>query len=724
MAPSKKPVLPPAPDSPVTVLSGVGPARAAAYAKAGVRTVSDLIYHIPRSYENRGDVRLLENSLLEGKSSVILTVGSVPVVTRLRGRMTVTKFKAYDESGSCDMVFFNQPYLKQQFTMDSVWRFYGQVESRHGRGGVRRYSMSSPSYERWTETAVLKDYTAVYPLSEGLTQKQVAANVEEAMALCAGAVPDVLPDDVRRDNGLCTLDYALRNIHNPEDYPALLRAKKRLVFDELFLFSLLLAKKGNRKREPGAFRCEKQNITPLLKLLPYELTEAQKSAVRDIAGDMKSDVPMSRIVIGDVGCGKTIVAACAVYISFLSGRQSALMAPTEILATQHYADLSPLFEKLGVRCALLTGSTRAAERKKILSGLASDDPKARIDFVIGTHALLTEGVDFSALSLVITDEQHRFGVRQRSALAGKTEHVHVLAMSATPIPRSLALVLYGDLDITKIDQMPPGRQKVETRLANESMRERLRARIRETVDSGGQVYIVCPSIDEPNERGTNDAGELGLDEITDAGPHKRPALKPVSRYAAHLSEKMPDLRIEVIHGKLKPAKKDEVMKSFIAGNIDVLVSTTVIEVGVNVPNATLMIVENAERFGLSQLHQLRGRVGRGTRKSMCILVSDDEGESARSRLAAMASTSNGFEIAEADLKNRGPGDFVSRSGDPDIRQSGGLRFRFADLCGDAGLFATASAAARGIYESDPQLDGYPALKKTVSDMTSGETVLD
>ena len=720
----KKPAPAPGPDSPVTVISGVGPAKAAAYAKAGVRTVSDLIYHIPRSYENRGDVRLLEDSLPDGKSSVILTVGSIPVVTRLRGRMSVTKFKAYDESGSCDMVFFNQPYLKQQFTLDSVWRFYGKVESRRGRGGVRRYSMSSPSYERWTRDAVLPDFTAVYPLSEGLSQKQIAANVAEAMAICGESVPDILPDSVRRKMGLCTLDYALKNIHNPDDYAALLRAKKRLVFDELFLFSLLLARKGKRKREKGAFQCTKQNITPLLKQLPYELTGAQKSAVRDIAADMRGEIPMSRIVIGDVGCGKTVVAACAVYIAVLSGRQAALMAPTEILAGQHYADLCPLFEKIGVRCALLTGSTKAAERKKILRGLVSDDPSLRIDFIIGTHALLTECVDFSALGLVITDEQHRFGVRQRSALAGKTEHVHVLAMSATPIPRSLALVLYGDLDITKIDEMPPGRQKVETRLADESMRQEIDSNIELTVRSGGQAYIVCPSIEEQTERGASDGGEVGLEDITDSGPCRRPPLKAASKYAADLQKRLPGLRVSLIHGKLKPAQKDAVMKSFAAGEIDVLVSTTVIEVGVNVPNATLMIVENAERFGLSQLHQLRGRVGRGKRKSVCILVSDDAGEGARARLRAMVTTSNGFEIAEADLQNRGPGDFVSRAGDTDIRQSGGLRFRFADLCGDAGLFASASAEARRIYGEDPSLDSYPDLRDAVASMTSGDTVLD
>jgi ATP-dependent DNA helicase RecG len=720
-----KKTAPPTPSSPVSVLPGVGPAKAAAYGKAGVRTLSDLIYHIPRAYENRGDVRLLSDARTDGgKTAVVLTVASVPSFRRLRGHMSVVKFKAFDDSGACELTFFNQPYLRDQFVTDSVWRFYGQVEARAGRGGVMRYSMSSPSYERWDGSGALPDFTAVYPLAEGLSQKQVAANVAEALKLCGGDVPDALPDEIRREYGLCTLDYALRNIHEPEDYPALARAKKRLVFDELFLFSMLLAGKRSRSRETGAFPCTKQNISPLLSLLPYELTGAQKRAVRDIAGDMKTDVPMSRIVIGDVGCGKTAVAACAVYIAVLSGRQAALMAPTEILAAQHYAELSPLFEKLGVRCALLTGATRAAEKKKIRDGLAAADPGERIDFIIGTHALLTGDVDFAALSLVITDEQHRFGVRQRSVLAGKAEHPHILTMSATPIPRSLALVLYGDLDITKIDEMPPGRQKVETRLANESMRDRVDQAVAKAVAAGGQVYIVCPSIDEDPGGGAAAGGEVGIGDITDDGIRERPPLKAASKYAEELAERLPGLRIALVHGRMKPSAKDAVMKDFAEGKTDVLVSTTVIEVGVNVPNATLMIVENAERFGLSQLHQLRGRVGRGSRRSECVLVSDDAGEGARARLTAMATTSDGFEIAEADLRNRGPGDFVGRSDGADIRQSGGLRFRFADLCGDAGLLAAASAAARRITEEDPELAAHPVLKQTLAGLSAGDTPAD
>ncbi len=705
--------------SPVSSLPGVGPAKAAAYKKAGVATLEDLIYHIPRGYENRGDIRELDNARCDGKTAVVLTIATKPTSTRLRGRMTVVKFKAYDDSGVCDMIFFNQPYLRDTFTVGSQWRFYGNVEVKRMRTGLR-FSMSGPVYERW-EPEKLKDFNAVYPLSEGLSQKQVAQNVEEVITKFADNIPDLLPSEVRTEYGLCTLSFALRNIHNPEDFPALARAKRRLVFDELFQFSLLVSRQGKHTRETGAFPCVKQNISPLLEKFPYELTGAQKRAIRDIAGDMKTETRMSRIVIGDVGCGKTAVAAAAIYIAALNGRQSALMAPTEILARQHYEDLGPLFESLGVRTALLIGATTAAQKKKIKAGLLCEDPDARIDLVIGTQALITADTDFSALSLVITDEQHRFGVGQRAALAGKTGKAHVLAMSATPIPRSLALVLYGDLDISKIDEMPVGRQKIDTYLVDETKRDRVNSFIEKTVADGGQAYIVCPSIDERDDG--LDGGDVGLEDIGSVEITHHTPLKAAKVYANELGEALPKLSIALIHGKLKAAEKEAIMTGFAAGDIDVLVSTTVIEVGVNVPNASLMIIENADRFGLSQLHQLRGRVGRGKRKSCCILISDAPGQTAKDRLGAMVRTNNGFEIAEEDLKNRGPGDFLASSADDSIRQSGGLRFRFADLAGDASLFADATNAAKALLEADPQLEKHPELRAFLETKTSGDTIL-
>ncbi len=699
--------------SPVTVLSGVGPAKAAAYAKAGIENLEDLLLHIPRAYENRGDIRLLENSHADGgKSAVVLTIATTPTAAKLKGRLTIVKFRAFDESGSAEITFFNMPYLRQTFTVGSEWRFFGVVERVVKRTGTS-YKMSSPAYEPYTMNA-LPDFTAVYPLSEGLTQKNLAAHVNEALRLC-GPPPDILPDEIRRRRGLCTLGYAVRNIHNPENYTALAAAKRRLIYDEFFLFSLCMAMQGKKRREGSAVPCKKQNISPLLSFLPYELTGAQKRAISEIAADMKGDLPMRRMLIGDVGCGKTIVAAAAMLIAVMSGRQAALMAPTEILARQHYEDLRELFGKMGIECALLIGATPVKEKRRVYSGLSAENENARIPIVIGTHALLSEGVQFAALSLVVTDEQHRFGVNQRAALTEKSKGTHLLSMSATPIPRSLALVMYGDIDISRIDEMPPGRQAVDTFVVDEGYRERLIAFIKKTVSEGGQVYVVCPSIEENPDR---DSGEVDLLDIGDDGIYKRPPLKAAIEYAEQLSEALPELSIAFMHGKLKSDQKEAIMTSFECGDINVLVSTTVIEVGVNVPNASLMIVENAERFGLSQLHQLRGRVGRGSRKSFCILVSDDQSNTARTRLQVMKNNHDGFSIAEADLKARGPGDFLA-SNSNEIRQSGGLRFRFADLCGDASTLANATEDAHSLLALSPALTEYPALREQIYKLGAG-----
>lgn len=701
-------------NSPITVLSGVGSSRAQAYARLGVLTVGDLIYHVPRAYENRGDIRTLEQSRADGgKTAVVLTVSTAPVASRLRGRMTIVKFRAVDENGDiCELAFFNQPYLRTTFTLGSEWRFYGAVERKPTRYGIR-YAMTGPSFEPWQE-GILSDFIPIYPLSEGLTQKVVTANVTDAMRLCTAELNDPLPDNIRRDQNLCTLPFAVRNIHNPSNYTDLAKAKKRLIFDELFYFSLLMAQKHTRQRHSGAFPCKKQNITPLLHLLPYELTGAQKRVISQIAADMRTDIPMDRIVIGDVGCGKTIVAAAAIYIAVMSGRQAALMAPTEILARQHFSELGELFSKLGVSCELLVGATTTAEKKRIKAGLASSDPSKRISVVIGTHALISSGVEFDSLSLVVTDEQHRFGVNQRTALAEKADHTHVLSMSATPIPRSLALALYGNTDVSKVDEMPAGRRKVDTFVVNEDYRERIIAFIKKQCAEGGQVYVVCPSIDEDPGNEAPNSGEISIYDITDEGIEKKPPLKAAVAYAEELQQKLPELTVAFVHGKLKSPQKDAIMTHFEAGDVQVLVSTTVIEVGVNVPNASLMIVENAERFGLSQLHQLRGRVGRGKRRSYCILVSDDNSRTAKRRLAVMQDTNDGFQIAEADLEARGPGDFLKTFGSAEVRQSGGMRFRFADMSEDASIFVAASEAARSLLEADPGLDSYPLLKETLA----------
>ncbi len=695
--------------SPITALSGVGRAKSEAYARMGVETLEDLLYHIPRAYENRGDIRrLAEVCNGDGKTAIVLTVATEPRCARLPRRLSLLKFRACDESATAEITFFNQDYLRGKFVLGSTWRFYGIVEV-HGQGS--RYRMASPAYEPW-EDGRLPDFTAVYPLSEGLTQKQLAQNVSEAMRLCATAIVDPLPEEIRCRMNLSTLGFALHAIHLPDSYSSLAAAKRRLIFDELFYFSLGLAGRQKHERERGAPICSKQNITPLLRLLPYELTGAQKRTISEIAADMRRDVPMERIVVGDVGCGKTVVAAAAMLIAVMSGHQAALMAPTEILARQHYNELAPLFSSLGIKTALLTGSASAAEKRKIRESLVHPVAELRTDIVIGTHALISDGVEFASLALAVTDEQHRFGVAQRAALSRGGRHVHALAMSATPIPRSLALTLYGDLDISKIDEMPPGRQKVDTFAVNESYRERINSFIEKTVSAGGQVYIVCPSIDEAED---TTGGELDIEDIKDDGFEVKPPLKAAAVYAEELRANLPTLRIALVHGKMKSSEKDYVMRAFADGECDVLVSTTVIEVGVNVPNASLMIVENAERFGLSQLHQLRGRVGRGKRRSYCILVSESHSENAQRRLAVLTKTQNGFDIAEEDLSLRGPGDFFGKRGEG-VRQSGGVRFRFADLCGDAGLLASATAEAKQLLADDPGLREHPLLRAEIEKM--------
>lgn len=695
-------------ESPVTVLDGVGRTRAEYYAKLGIYTLGDLIAHYPRAYENRGDVCLLAQSRTDGKSSVILTVATEPRVVRLRSHKSFLKFRAFDDSGSCEIVYFNQDYLKSQFPVGSVYRFFGKVE-RTGK----RYTMSSPIAEAWTEDANLPPLWAVYRMTEGISPKQIAKDIAAAMMLLEPVREDPLPAQLRERRGLCTLSFAERHIHRPDDWKSLAAARRRLVYDEFFCFALGAAMTHTRAKEHGAPICANGDISGLTKQLPYRLTGAQERAIADIRHDMARDIPMSRIVVGDVGCGKTVCAAAAILIAVQSGRQAALMAPTEILARQHYSELSALFENMGISCALLIGATTAAQKRKIKTELAD----GRLMVVIGTHALLSDGVEFASPGLVVTDEQHRFGARQRAKLSEKNAHAHLLVMSATPIPRSLALVLYGDLDLSKIDEMPPGRQRVDTFAVDESYRERLNGFIAKQVEDGGQVYVVCPAVEEQETA----PEEVTLAQICETGVQKteKAPLKAAVQYAKVLQETFPQYKIGFLHGKMKSIEKERIMQAFAANEIQILVSTTVIEVGVNVPNACLMIVENAERFGLSQLHQLRGRVGRGTRKSYCVLVSGgtgELGERSMARLNTMRNTYDGYAIAEQDLAQRGPGDFLGSGADASVRQSGGLAFRLADAGEDISILTEATADAREILTADPDLSKAPLLSERVRGM--------
>lgn len=709
--------------TPIEALSGVGPTRKTAYNKMGIYTVEDLLYHFPRAYEHRGDVRALAESRDEayrtGKArmATLLTVSTEPRVSRVKGRMTVLKFRAFDESGSCEITFFNQEFLRNTFSVGGVFRFYGRVEA----AGKDRYTMTAPAFEPFVESRPLPPLYAVYPLTEGISNKMISDHIRQSLP-ATSLVEDPLPESVRAAEGLCTLGYALREIHAPADFQSLHTAKRRLAFDEFFRFALGLGTAGRTARVKGAPICRvsEATINEFLKALPYALTGAQSRALADLRRDMASDTAMNRMIVGDVGCGKTVCAAAAMYIAVKAGRQAALMAPTSILATQHAADLLPLFEKLGIRGALLTGHTPAAQKKKIYAALAAEDPAKRLDVVIGTQALLSEGVAFAAPGLVVTDEQHRFGVNQRATLSEKNANAHLLVMSATPIPRTLALVMYGDLEVSRIDEMPPGRQRVDTFVVDESYRARLDAFIRKNVDAGGQVYVVCPAVEEAESDEDTAlipiSADFGGEQTAMAMVKREPDLpmKAAVQYAAELQERLPDLTVAFVHGKMKPAEKDKVMTAFAAGEIQVLVSTTVIEVGVNVPNACLMLVENAERFGLSQLHQLRGRVGRGTKKSYCVLIRNGGGETAKARLEVMRTTYDGYAIAEKDLAQRGPGDFLAPADGAGIRQSGG--FRLAENCSDTELMNHAFQHAREMLTDDPELAGYPELKRTVEQM--------
>ncbi len=691
-------------ESPVTVLPGVGRVRAEHYAKMGIYTLGDLLLHYPRAYENRGDVCLLADARLDAKSAVILTVATEARCVRLRSHKSFLKFRAYDDSASCEIVFFNQDYLRTSFPVGATFRFFGKVER-----AKNKFTMSAPAFEPWTEFATLPPFHAVYRITEGISPRQIARDVSAALELLLSNEEDHLPPSLLQKRELCTLAFAERNIHAPTDAAALAAARRRLVYDEFFCFSIGAAMATKRERALGAPVCTQNDLSPLTSSLPYELTGAQKRAISEIARDMARPIPMARILVGDVGCGKTVCAAAAILIAVKSGRQAALMVPTEILARQHYGELAPLFSSLGISTALLVGATPAAQKRKIKEALASPVEALRLRVVIGTHALLSDGVEFAAPGIVITDEQHRFGARQRASLAEKNLHAHLLVMSATPIPRSLALVLYGDLDISRIDEMPPGRQRVDTFVVDESYRARLNAFIRRQVrEEGGQVYVVCPSIEEREES----EDEITLADLRADGSIAPPLpLKAALTYTKELQEALPDLGIAFLHGKMKSAEKDAVMKKFSENEIQVLVSTTVIEVGVNVPNATLMIVENADRFGLSQLHQLRGRVGRGNKKAYCVLVAGGEdgrlSDPSRARLNVMRTTYDGYRIAEEDLALRGPGDFLA-TGDS-IRQSGGLSFRLADAGEDVTLLSEATLDARELLESDPTLESAPLL---------------
>ena len=682
--------------TPVNKLNGVGKVRAEQLSRLGINTVGDLIYLFPRAYENRGIVRPLSNLSIDEASSYMLTVATTVSEARIRKGLTISKFRAFDLTGSCEIIFFNSPYVKDIFHVGSEFRFWGKPTVKKGK-----VQFTNPKYEPYIEGLPLPDFVPIYPLTDGLSSKQIDKLIKSAINDILPEIIDPIPDYLRLDNSLPTLTYAIKNAHFPENNQSLSAAQRRLAFDEMIYFGLGISMSASQKEGIPGIKLSPCSLKPLTDLLQYELTGSQKDAINDMYRDMVIGKdgqvsPMARIIVGDVGCGKTVCALAAAYIVARSGYQTALMVPTEIVARQHYNEFASLLGKLGLKVELLLGSTSQKEKKRIKTALESGEANV----VVGTHALITDDVSFAKLGLVITDEQHRFGVAQRAKLKDKSSSAHLLVMSATPIPRTLALTMYGDLDISRITEMPKGRQKVDTFVVNESYRSRLYDFIRKQIALGGQCYVVCPSI-EPSE----DLSACICDPLT--GEIIREDLlnlKHAIEFAEEMKSNLPDLRIGVLHGKMKPTEKDVVMASFSKGDLDIIVSTTVIEVGVNVPNASLMIIENAERFGLSQLHQLRGRVGRGNRKSYCVLVSDINSQKSKDRLEVIRTTHDGFSIAEKDLLLRGPGDFFSQVSGDNFRQSGGFEFKFASMCDDSQLFTTAFSAAKSIIQKDPDLD--------------------
>ncbi len=649
----------------VRYLRGVGEARAKTFASMGITTLYDLLSYFPRAYEDRSRLVPVAELQVDEPACFRAFVTSTPRTHHIRKGLDLTKLSVADETARLNLTFFNQSYVADNLEYGREYYFYGTLS-----GDYMGYGMTNPIFEAVEKPGVLtRRIMPIYSLTAGMTNGLMTRSIAQAMDACLADLPELLPRELRERYGLCDAVTAYRNIHAPASFEALDLARHRLVFEEFFIFSIGLSLLRSRRSRQGSRPFTDLDLEPFLRALPFTLTGAQQRAISEISADLSSGRVMNRMVQGDVGSGKTAVAAAAVYLAVKNGRQAALMAPTEILAEQHARSLEKLMTPLGIRTTLLTGSMTAAQKKVARKALQDH----AVDFIIGTHALISEATDFSDLGLVIADEQHRFGVAQRAALAEKGKDPHVLVMSATPIPRTLALILYGDLDISVIDELPPGRQSIDTFLVGEDKRARVNAFIRKQAAEGHQCYVVCPAIEE------------GEDE----------SLRSAEVWAETLqSAVFPDLRVALVHGKMKSTDKDEVMRAFAAGDYDVLVATTVIEVGVDVPNATLMVVENADRFGLSQLHQLRGRVGRGGAKSYCILFSSNRSPETRKRLQALCKTNDGFEISREDLALRGPGDFFG------TRQHGLPAFKVGNLAMDLHTLQNAQAAAADFLQSE------------------------
>ena len=649
---------------PITILKGIGPTKAKQFANLNIFTLGDLICHFPRGYEDRTKLLPIEKLEPEKSACFKAMVMNTPRTAHIRKGLDLTKVQVADTTGRLNLTFFNNKYVSEQLQYGREYIFYGAVS-----GDFIGYSMTNPVFESLdSQPVTTRRVLPIYPLTAGLSNAAMLKAVRQALAIC-DTPPEIIPAEVRSAYGILSADRAYTAIHEPASMAEAEMAKKRLIFDEFFVFSAGLSLMRASRAEKKTEAYQNLNLKPFLSSLPFILTGAQQRAIDEIVDDFGSGAPMNRLVQGDVGSGKTMIAAAAAYLTVNNGRQAALMAPTEILAEQHYQSLGRLFAPLGIRTVLLTGSLTPKEKRLVRESIAAGEA----DLIIGTHALLSDTTTFHDLGLVVADEQHRFGVAQRSKLSSKGNDPHLLVMSATPIPRTLALLMYGDLDVSIINELPPGREAVDTFLVGESYRARINAFIRKQGAEGHQCFVVCPAVEE-NE-------DLGI--------------KAATVWAETLQKTVfPDLRIALLHGQMKAQEKEDAMASFARGEADVMVATTVIEVGVDVPNATLMVIEDADRFGLSQLHQLRGRVGRGKAKSYCILTSHNKNPETLQRLKALCKTTAGFKLAEEDLALRGPGDFFGS------RQSGLPTFRVANLSYDLQTLKDAqTASAKWIDES-------------------------
>ena len=642
---------------PITILKGVGPTKAKQFAQLNIFTLRDLICHFPRAYEDRTQLTTIDKLEVDKPACFRAMVMNTPRTAKVRKGLDVTKVQVADHTARLNLTFFNQRFTTEQLQYGKEYIFYGAVS-----GDFIGYNMTSPAFEALdSEPVTTRRVLPLYPLTAGLSNASMLKAVRQALAIC-DPPGEIIPEEVRRRYGILPADRAYYAIHEPTSMAEAEMAKKRLIFEEFFVFSAGLSLMRAAREQVKIPAYTNVNLQPFYASLPFTLTGAQQRAILEILGDFQKGAPMNRLVQGDVGSGKTMVAAAAAFCAANNHQQAALMAPTEILAEQHYNSLKKIFTPLGLHVVLLTGSMSVKQKREVREAIASGN----VDLAVGTHALLSDATVFSDLGLVITDEQHRFGVGQRAALSGKGNNPHLLVMSATPIPRTLALLMYGDLEVSILDELPPGRQTVDTFLVGESYRARINAFIRKHVAEGHQCFIVCPAVEESEELG----------------------IKAATVWAQTLQQTVfPDLRVALLHGQMKGGDKEAIMASFARGDADVLVATTVIEVGVDVPNATLMVIEDADRFGLSQLHQLRGRVGRGQAKSYCILTSHNRNEETNARLKALCKTNDGFKIAEEDLKLRGPGDFFGS------RQSGLPTFRVANLSLDMQTLKDAQQAS-------------------------------